>query len=1232
MLDFSVVGVGSSAGGIGALQRLFKALPKETGLAFVVVQHLSPTHESRLVWLLREATALRVEEAVNGTVLQRDHVYVIAPGQELTLANGLLWSRPRPTAGVKALASIDTFFESLAVDQRERAIGVVLSGAGSDGAAGAIQIKMAGGTVFVQDPTTASYDSMPRAALATGAPDGAFELDALARALCTDVGSRSRADRDTAWRERSEQALDQIRRLVRAHAGIDLAAYKPTPLLWRIRRRMDFRRLDSLSEYATYLARNSSEAEALVRGIPIHVTSFFRDVETWAELSRSVLAPLLAERAGGSPIRAWTAACSSGEEAYSLAMLLSELAALEQCAPDYQVFATDVSADIVARAGRGWFPASAAEALSPERRERFFDRVDDGFRVKNELRSKLVFARHDLLNDPPFSNLDVVTCRNLLIYMDPPAQEQVLALLGSALRGNGVLLLGSGEALDLTRQRFATMSQRHRLYRKLASEEATAEAPAAHLSAPAEDAAVAERSHLALVTERGQPAVLVDAELSLLHVYGDMDAFLHLPSGEPLLGLMSLARPGLAAHVKSAVQRALDERRPATTRGLWDGPRGVLPLSTRVTPITADGSLRLLISFQAELSAAPASEAPATPRRWEREDIASSEASLRLSTEELEASREELHAVNEQLRSVNDQLSFVNERLASTNERLNTSNDQLQLKILELETQSRVLSSGAVMTLFLDEQLCVRWFTPALRELMPVLPADVGRPIMDLVTRLHDPSFLDEVHAVLASGEPREDEVMSRSGSWYLRRIGPHAPSPGHPAGVVVTFTDVTARRNAESAAREHQQRLRLALDAAAMGTFIWHPDEDRAEPDARMLAIFGQPPDGTLSLNGVLATLIHPDDRERHARAVALACDPARDGVLKEDLRLCLPDGSERWVMLEARVHFEGEPRRPKQMAGAAIDITERKLIEAVVRANEARQAFLLQLADALRPLTDAADIEQRVTHLLGERLTASRSYYAIFDLERGEAELLRDYCAHGVQSLVGVYRLQEFGQVLAPAMQGSTMLIEDVECHPGLPRAEREGLLALSLRSFVGAPVVKGGKVLGVLVVASATARAWSSDEASLIKEVAERTWDAISRGNAELALRDSEQRFRLLVQTAAQATWEADAHGVVVHDSPSWRAYTGQTLEEWLGRGWVNAIHPDDRARCEQEWRDAVAAAGEMNAEFRLRNRSGGYAWTNMRAAPVRDPDGTISRWLGMNIDISDRKQSERRVPAG
>lgn len=795
--EMRVVGLGASAGGITALQGLFRGLRPHPALSFVVIQHLAPDVPSWLVHLMRQWSKLPVREALEGERLEPGQIYIAAPGPLLTLENGMFRARSAESRHA-GLDTIDVFFESLAREWGPKAIAVVLSGSGADGAAGAVCIRRAGGIVIVQDPLTATHDGMPRAVIDRGAADYILPLKGIAEQLL-DCGSPSYIRPQCLVSETAQlsRALDAIVELVRKRAGSDLSGYKPTVLLWRVQQRMDIRRVRSFVDYEALLRDDPVELEALVRGIPIHVTGFFRDPSTWDAFAEEVIEPLLSDCSAGDSIRTWTPACATGEEAYSLAMILSERAEALGRALNFQVFATDVSPEIVARASRGAFTKDALLRITPQRRARFFYEADGLWRVQRSLRDKMVFATQDLLTDPPFSNLHLITCRNLLIYLEPAAIQHVLSMFHSALRPGGYLLLGDGEALSPRQKGFEPDSTRRHVYRRTGTAVDIPLVDSGGLKHITGATAIAASAHWASLENFNLPSVLIDDEFQILRVYGDTREILRLPAGEPTYNLLNLVHPQLSSELELAVHKALATHLPLTA-GLrehggevWSGIR-LTPLQSAVSGC----SPRLLVSFirdrdfAHELTDRCREAAPSQQRSSQEWQDA-----VRLSREELEASREELQALNEELNASNEQLNSANEHLAR-------ANAELQGKIAELQMQSRVLSSGEVATLFLDQDLRVRWFTSAMSNLFPLKPEDAGRHITDLAQRFEARDFIVSIHHVMHTGETHEAEVRNVANRWFLLRISPYIQNGERAAGVAITFTDITERRQAESELR----------------------------------------------------------------------------------------------------------------------------------------------------------------------------------------------------------------------------------------------------------------------------------------------------------------------------------------------------------------------------------------------------------------------------------------------
>ncbi|MBL1263913.1 PAS domain-containing protein [Methylomicrobium sp. RS1] len=1012
--DFPVAGIGASAGGIEALQRLFKALPHRTGLAFAVIQHLLPEQPSRLVELLQKATVLPVCEARDGMTVEADHVYVIAPGEILALEEGRLRSRPFSGSVRPGIDTIDTFFESLAAEQGTQALAVVLSGSGSDGAAGAIRVRQAGGLVFVQDPLTAQHDGMPLAAIAAGAASHILPIEAIAAELLACLSpSYPRPKSNCAESEK----IAEIVNLICRQAGFDLSGYKLTPLLWRIQQRMHTCHIDCFRDYAELLRANPSERESLIRNIPIYVTEFFRDPDAWEVLAREVIAPLVLNHDGGRPLRVWTPACSSGEEAYSVAMLLAEQAEQWDMSTDFQLFATDVSPDIVARAGRGVFSAKAVETLSPERLARFFDGDAGKYRVKKHLREKLVFVPQHLLADPPFSDLDLVTCRNLLIYLEPSAQQQVLTLLQGSLRLGGYLFLGRGEALPPKHSGFEVVSRPWCIYRKtgpaLDSETRSPKYRGRPQHVRLNTAAADEYAHRALVERFDLPSVLIDDQFNILRVYGDTRAFLRLPPGEPTLNLLQVVQPALVADLLIAAEDTIAKRRTVTVDRLQGSAPGEHPFSLRITPLQNDAEdekgSRLLISFVPTPLASGAQEGrkpqPAITSQGEAAEKRSD--GFQFTIEELESSREELRALNEELRTVNDQLNFSNEEVGKVNA-------QLRAKIEELETQSNMLSSGEVMALFLDDSLRIRWFTAAINALFPLRPADIGREITDFVPKFNDPHFIGEVHAVMRTGEPSEGEVVNRDGRWFLRRIRPYLDPTQTANGAAMTFTDITERKRAEAALKESEEALR------------------KSEEQYRTL--FESIDEGFCTIEVLF------DEHERPVDYRYLQVSPSferQTGIANAAGRLMreiAPQHEAHWFEIYGRIAQTGEPMRFENEAKALgrfydvyafrigdpalhrvgvlfNDITERKRSEEALRNSEEKFRTLSNAAPALIWYNDAqgenVSVNQHFLDFVGMFAEAIRGigWHTLVHPDDRDA-YVADYLAAGMSGAPGTIR----------------------------------------------------------------------------------------------------------------------------------------------------------------------------------------------------------------------------------
>ena len=840
-LESHVVAIGASAGGLDALERFFAALPVDTNAAFVVIQHLSPDHKSMMDNLLARHTKMPVRVATHGMPLEPNCVFLIPPATQMTLAGARLQLAPKPEHGLSL--PIDVFFRSMAEQVGPRAVAIVLSGTGSDGARGAPVVNQEGGLVMVQTPGSAKFDGMPRAAIATGLADAVLPPDQLAMRLIDYLRSEpplqepGTGTRRTPLTEQHLSALDEVLTAVQAASGINFREYKPGTVIRRVERRMQVRHCRNFADYLAILESDPSELTTLRRELLIPVTRFFRDPDAFEILANEVIPRLVESHDTREPLRVWIAACATGEEAYSIAILFAEAFARLQRWPQLKIFATDIEQEYLDFGSAGVYPEAIAAEVSPARLDRFFTHRSGGYVVRNELRSFMIFARHNLIDDPPFTRMDLVCCRNMLIYLQPRSQDAAVSRLHYALAPDGVLFMGPSETLGPLQEDFTTVSAKHKIYRVVRRGRAVLTAEATTRGLPARrtptrrpvggpDATLQQDALTVLLTEHAPPALLVGQDRSLIHVFGAGRRYLQFNTGEVSLDVLNLLPPELAASAAAMFHVALKdgaERRShpvdiTTTVGRERVRLRVRPIAppqpARSGEPASESGVLLLFEQEVEL---PAPGVPTTTavdlhahiETLERE-LAGTRASLQTTIEELETANEELQATNEELIAANEELQSTNEELQSVNEELITVNAEYQEKVdvlnrvnADLENVARATS---IPTVFVDEDLRLARFTPEATHLFKIKPTDVGRSIEDFANRLDYPEFFTELRRTLRDGVVIQREVADRDGHWFLARIQPYAQSPQSPRRAVVSFIDVTRLKDA--------QRLQAVLDS----------------------------------------------------------------------------------------------------------------------------------------------------------------------------------------------------------------------------------------------------------------------------------------------------------------------------------------------------------------------------------------------------------------------------------
>lgn len=840
--DFSVVGIGASAGGLEAFTKLLTALAPNSGMAFVLIQHLDPSHESMMVALLSSHTKMKVTQAADKMAIKKDHVYIIPPRVYLSIKGGSLrLSVPRERHGARM--PLDFFLCSLAEEYGERAVCAILSGTGADGSLGAKAVKEKGGLVIVQDPKEAAFDGMPRNAILTGAADFILPIakipDAL-RKYTSSAGLRGKQS-DSAASPFDEAKLNEIIDLLRARTSHDFALYKPGTLLRRIARRMAIAGKPDNDRYIKTLREDPHELERLAKDLLIHVTSFFRDTSTFETLARTIIPELVRHGTSDRPLRLWIPACSTGEETYSLVMLVLEEIAAAKLNIKLQVFASDVEETAVAFARNGLYPASIESEVSPARLARFFAMDGDGYRVVPELREAVIFTVQDILADAPFSRIDFVSCRNLLIYLRPDIQDKVLSLFHFALRPGGILLLGGAEKPGKAHTYFEPISEGQAIYRHLGRSRpgqvafpiggdgirARSLQAERHLASPR--ISLGDLSRKVLLEAFAPASVLVNRKYEGLYYSGAIDNYLKIAAGDANSDILQMAREGLRNKLRLAVQQSASEQARVVMTGAILRRRGhSVPVSIDVRPVESDAGELHLISFIDEHEIAKVRDAPAQAdgdasqvaeieRELDatREELQAAIRDLELSNEEQKAINEEAMSMNEEFQSTNEELETSKEELQSLNEELTALNSQLQETVEQQRTTANdlqnVLNSANVMTIFLDGKLNIRSFTPAVRSHFSIIASDVGRPLADLASRFSDTYLLDDAASVLTENVSVSREMQNDKGAWYVKRILPYRTNGDAVDGVVITFYDISEMKAAEreiEAARAYSESI----------------------------------------------------------------------------------------------------------------------------------------------------------------------------------------------------------------------------------------------------------------------------------------------------------------------------------------------------------------------------------------------------------------------------------------
>jgi two-component system CheB/CheR fusion protein len=1093
-VPFPVIGIGASAGGYAALMTLLQNMPPNPGMALVVILHLASDEPSAADRLLQSATAMPVVQVTHTMPILPDQVYVIPPDRSLVMRDGDLVLDRLDRSG-RPIA-IDIFLRTLAQAHREYAVGIVLSGLGSDGTAGLACIREMGGVSIVQLPGDAEHAGMPRAAIDSGMADFVLPAREMPAKLLElrDTMCAIRREADTGNRldgvpldmgPEPELALNDVLAVLHERTGHDFTRYRRPTLLRRLERRLQVRGMSDLAGYYDLLCKDSSEARMLMKDLLIGVTSFYRDRDTFDALERLVLPGLF--HGDREPLRAWVAACSTGEEAYTMAMLLGDQALRQGREQAWQLFASDIDEHAIEVARAGLYPASIAESVPEAQLQRWFTREAGQYKVRKSLRDRILFARHNLLQEPTFSRLGLISCRNFLIYLNREMHRHLLQQFHFALNPGGYLVLGSAESVEAATDLFVPVDAVRKIYqarqivrpRRTPALPAGPGTPAPLLAPPATGETGAHSSamrrgrlfsfaeiHLHKAAELAPPSILLNAEGEVLHISEQAVGFLRPAGGEPTRELVRLVLPELQLALRAALFQARKGAHPATTGPLHyerDGEAGavdleVLPFSD---PHAEEGLMLVRFVGVAEAGprAAPAAAQDQALMAQLDEELRSTRKQLRdtighaeLASNEMQLYSEEMQTTVEELRAAAAALEQSRDELLSANRELSAANEDLRRRAADAakahDDLVNLVASSDVATIFLDRDMRILRYTPRIAEFFNVIPSDLGRPLRDITNRLNCPRLAEGAAEVFVTLQAMEREVRSKDGRDYIVRVHPYRTREDRIDGAVMTFFDITGRRAAEDALCESAARLSTTFESLPVGIGVY---DDRG---------------AVLMANRVMH------------RYLPTGLMPSRD-----------PVRAERWRAW----HADGSP--------------------------------------------------------------------LAFDEFPGSRALRGEWVVPGIEVL---YRQDDGREIWT---------------------------------QVASAPV--------------------SDDQGRATGEVTVAIMDIDARKRTEAALREDEMRLRELLGVLALAVWEADAEGRVTIDSQSWGSYTGQRAEEWMGEGWLDAIHPDDRARVVREWKDALTRRGQLDTAYRVRSADGAWHRSRVRALPLFNIDGSVRKWVGMNV---------------
>ncbi len=1225
-----VVAVGASAGGLEAIHEFFDHVPDSSNLCFVIIQHLSSDHKSLLVELVAKHTHMHVAEAIHGAEVRAGCVYVIPNNKLLAIDGGKLQLSEKEQERGPNLA-IDHFLYSLAHEMGENAIAVILSGTGSDGTRGGEAIREAGGFVLVQDPSTAKFDGMPLSAIQSGIADLVLPPHAMAAPIYRHIDYVANGIQPSSI---SNTDLAEILATVHQSTGYDFRQYKPATILRRISRRIANTHSGSMAQYARLLAQNGEEPKQLAREFFIGVTAFFRDMDAFSVLRQEILPKIIAAKEPGEGLKIWVTACSSGQEAYSMAILVNEFLKEISDYREVKIFATDIDERAVEVAAKGRYPADSLQFVPEQYRDHYFINHGNEVAIVPHIRKQIVFARHNILKDPPFIKNDLVTCRNLLIYLNPKLQEGVLSTLHFSLNKGGFLFLGPSENPSVLSSELEEVNSRWKIYRKKGmvmhypyggdrgtarnnSDKAEVRRTKSQVSSP-----IAIDFAKSLADDFGYAAVYVNEQYEVKEVIGDFRRYLSLPDKLVNLNILRMVPLELSGLLSSAFRKVLLEKQKLVFRNTRVHVDGVSrSFQLMVYPPGANNCL-LVVLGEANATEArvpvEGEEVTIRPDQYVQEleeELRETRLNLQMAVEGLETTNEELQSANEELQSANEELQSSNEELQSLNEELHTLNTEHQMRIRELKTLNDDLNnyfrSTEIGQIFLDNNLCIRRFNPAAVQMINLIEQDIGRPISDISTNIVYADLQTEINAVLGTDQMVEREVELTSGLFCLMKIMPYIRHDGRPDGVVITFVDLTAIRNLDKI-------IKGVFDTTSSAIFVFDAVREKGKildfrcSAANYAAQQLLPAEQHQPVGLLLQKNLHQLQTGKLQDKLAAVVETGQS--LRQEISLATAAGVQ-WFSVMANRLNDG-------LIIAFTNITPLKASEEKLRKNYNE---LLRTKESLKELN--AQLEQKVearTQQLSQseerfRLVASATNDAIWDWGLSDNQV---WWSDSFYSLFGY-------DPADPQIQTASFWMEAI--HPDDRKRVKDHIYGLinddkgktwnseyRLRRGDGSYAV-------VLDRGSVMKDEWGVPYRMLgaMMDITAATETRQQLQSQNEALESLIREFSFVTDFMPQIVWATRADGYHDFFNKQWYEYTGTNFEQASNIGWLMVLHPNDYDHTIAVWNNALRTGQVYETEYRLRRHDGVYRWFLARAHPMHDEQGRILKWFGTCTDIHDQK---------